>query len=213
MSVKKGIEDFIKLLEKEEILLEENDSFKNDKNSIYNEFSLQHELGIFLRKNNNGYKIEFERNISYFLWKESEKIKEFKNVKKEIDISIYNNLWNPKYAIELKFPKNWQYPDQMYSFCKDIAFLEKLIFEANFDKGYFIAIVGKDNHLFYEKWNETNWIYEYFRKWDKNKEIERKILKPTWKWKNIDYIKIVWKYKIKWKDLKWTNFKYIFLEI
>ncbi len=32
--------------------------------AIYNEFSLQHELGIFLRNNTNGYQILFERNIS-----------------------------------------------------------------------------------------------------------------------------------------------------
>ena len=33
---------------------------------IYNEFSLQHELGIFLREKLTGYKIEFERNTKFF---------------------------------------------------------------------------------------------------------------------------------------------------
>lgn len=34
--------------------------------NIYNEFSLQHELGIFLRTKISGCKVEFERNVSYF---------------------------------------------------------------------------------------------------------------------------------------------------
>jgi len=33
---------------------------------IYNEFSLQHELGIFLRTEWPDHKLQFERNISYF---------------------------------------------------------------------------------------------------------------------------------------------------
>ena len=42
---------------------------------VYNEFSLQHELGIYLRdqlkknpeyQNYNGYKVQFERNTKYF---------------------------------------------------------------------------------------------------------------------------------------------------
>ena len=33
---------------------------------LYNEFSFQHELGIFLRRELEGYTIQFERNVSYF---------------------------------------------------------------------------------------------------------------------------------------------------
>lgn len=33
---------------------------------IYNEFSLQHELGIFLRASLPGCKVQFERNVSHF---------------------------------------------------------------------------------------------------------------------------------------------------
>lgn len=33
---------------------------------IYNEFSLQHELGIFLRMELPGRKVQFERNVSHF---------------------------------------------------------------------------------------------------------------------------------------------------
>ena len=36
---------------------------------VYNEFSLQHELGIFLRAKLTGYKVQFERNTKYFgIW-------------------------------------------------------------------------------------------------------------------------------------------------
>lgn len=31
---------------------------------LYNEFSLQHELGIFLREALTPYKVQFERNVS-----------------------------------------------------------------------------------------------------------------------------------------------------
>lgn len=33
---------------------------------IYNEFSLQHELGLFLRTRLPGYKVQFERNTKFF---------------------------------------------------------------------------------------------------------------------------------------------------
>ena len=79
---------------------------------IYNEFSLQHELGIFLRNSLPEYKVQFERNISFFGISGT--------IKKEIDIVIYND--NEKHAIELKYPVNGQYPETMFSFIKDIIF-------------------------------------------------------------------------------------------
>lgn len=87
---------------------------------IYNEFSLQHELGIFLRKKLQDYRIQFERNVSYFT-------SDNKTIKREIDITIFNEDKSEKYAIELKCPLNGQYPEQMYSFVKDIKlfFLKK----------------------------------------------------------------------------------------
>ena len=86
---------------------------------IYNEFSLQHELGIFLREKLPDYRIQFERNVSYFT-------PDNKTIKKEIDIIIFNEDKSEKYAIELKCPLNGQYPEQMYSFVKDIKFMEEL---------------------------------------------------------------------------------------
>ena len=64
---------------------------------IYNEFSLQHELGIFLRGELGGYFVQFERNVSYFPINS-------KTIKKEIDISIFSEDKSERYAIELKHP-------------------------------------------------------------------------------------------------------------
>lgn len=41
-----------------------------------------------------------------------------------MDIVIYNE--SEKYAIELKYPQNGQYPEQMFSCVKDIKFMEEL---------------------------------------------------------------------------------------
>lgn len=77
---------------------------------VYNEFSLQHELGVFLRSTFPLDKVQFERNVSYFGISNT--------VKKEIDISIV--CGKDRYAVELKYPTNGQYPEQLYSFLKDI---------------------------------------------------------------------------------------------
>jgi len=48
---------------------------------VYNEFSLQHELGLYLRSAIQDAKVQFERNVSFFF----DSISSFR--KKEIDIS------------------------------------------------------------------------------------------------------------------------------
>lgn len=122
---------------------------QNNEVDIYNEFSLQHELGIYLRNVLPDYKIEFERNIGFF--------KLTNTVKKEIDIVIYND--HKKYAIELKFPRNGQYPEQMYSFVKDIRFMEELK-QKGFDNTYCLTFVDDKN--FYSG-KKTDGIYSFFR--------------------------------------------------
>lgn len=51
---------------------------------VYNEFSLQHELGIFLRTKLTGYKVQFERNTKFFGISGT--------VKHEIDILVRNRM-------------------------------------------------------------------------------------------------------------------------
>ena len=129
---------------------------------VYNEFSVQHELGIYLRNHLSDYKVQFERNIHSFDVDEA--------VKKEIDIVVYND--EEKYAIELKYPRNGQYPEQMYSFVKDICFMEEMK-AAGFDQTYCLTLV--DNHNFY-RGKKQDGIYAYFRC---GKKLCGTILKPT----------------------------------
>ena len=62
---------------------------------IYNEFSLQHELGIFLRDRLNGLKIQFERNIKDLGYSPKELFK-----KREIDIAIFKESFDRLQEIE-----------------------------------------------------------------------------------------------------------------
>ncbi|WML29353.1 hypothetical protein RCG24_15465 [Neobacillus sp. OS1-32] len=76
---------------------------------IYNEFSIQFKLAIFLRANLPiDYKIQLERNINYFgLDKEH-------FLKKEMDIVVFNPATEEKHCSEIKYPTNGQYPEQMF---------------------------------------------------------------------------------------------------
>ena len=96
------------------------DQVRSGESEIYNEFSLQHELGMFLRNLMPSHKVQIERNVSFFEYQKSNPYK------KEIDITI-SGIENgrPMCALELKYPRNGQVPKSMYSFCKDIAFLEQ----------------------------------------------------------------------------------------
>ena len=133
--------------------------------AIYNEFSLQHELGLFLRTRLVGCKIEFERNISHF------KLAKKEFVKKEIDISIISPTGEYLSAIELKYPRNGQVPESMFSFCKDIAFLEQLV-SSGFQSAYFLALA--DHRHFYS--GNDRGIYGLFRS---GAPITGTITKPT----------------------------------
>lgn len=129
---------------------------KIKEDNIYNEFSLQHELGIYLRNNYPGYIVEYERNISYFINDNDKKdIKDF--LKKEIDIVMYKydgkNITD-KYAIELKYPLNGQYPEQMKKFDIDIEFMKQVKKELKFNETYCLTIVN-DNKFYLYKENKT----------------------------------------------------------
>lgn len=150
---------------------------------IYNEFSLQHEMGLFFRALFPEYKVQFERNTKFF---------NIGNlIKKEIDIVIYND--NERYAIELKYPLNGQYPEQMYSFIKDIKFMEQLK-ESDFTNTFCVTLVRDKN--FYQGSN-VNGIYAFFRA---GKPITDIIEKPTGSVK--DTVHINGTYCANWKDFK-----------
>lgn len=155
---------------------------------IYNEFSLQHELGIFLRENLRDYKIQFERNISFFHPKLEDSF-----IKKEIDIVIYKTDFTEKYAIELKFPQNGQYPETMFSFVKDIKFMEQVKKQLGFTNTFVATLVTDKN--FYDG-GIPGEIYSFFRG-SNTKILNGNICKPTGK--KDELINIEGFYKITWK--------------
>jgi hypothetical protein len=61
-----------------------------------------------------------------------------------------------KLAIEIKFPTNGEYPAQMFSFCKDIKFLEELR-DAGFRNNLFIAFAN--DPLFWKGRAEKIFMY------------------------------------------------------
>lgn len=175
--------------------------FGDFQSDIYNEFSLQHELGIYLREKLEGYKIQFERNVSFF---DKTAAQEF--IKKEIDIVIYKPDFSEKYAIELKFPKNGQYPETMFSFIKDICFMEQVKRNLKFTYTFTVVLVTDKN--FYEG-SYPSEIYKYFRGENRN-IITNLIRKPTGK--KDEVINISGTYSIDWKTIG-LNTKYYLVKI
>jgi len=172
------------------------DRISNGEIEVYNEFSLQHELGIFLRNYFQTYKVQFERNV-FFFFNEKKKF-----TKREIDISIFSPDKNQLFcSLELKYPRNGQYPEQMFSFCKDLAFVEEMK-TSGFEETY-VLILAED-HLFYE--GNGDGIYGFFRS---GKKLNGSIKKPTGKKDSAVYIK--GNYTIIWEpvldELKYTLIK------
>lgn len=162
---------------------------------IYNEFSLQHELGIFLRnilieKYDLKYKVQFERNIADFYGKQA--VQHF--VKREMDIVIISQDKSEKYAIELKFPRNGQYPEQMYSFIKDLCFMEQ-VKQLGFNGTYCVCLV--DNKNFYYSVQPGVGIYQYFR--PPFNSIHGKIHKPTGDTCHV--MTVSGTYRVNWQQL------------
>ncbi len=120
---------------------------------VYNEFSLQHELGHYLRREWPHARVQFERPVSYFGAAKTG------FTKREIDIAVFDpTTRRPVLAMELKFPRNGQHPEQMYSFCKDIAFCEELR-RLGFERAALLVLV--DDPVFYK--GTASGIYRFFR--------------------------------------------------
>ena len=167
-----------------------------DRIEIYNEFSLQHELGIYLRNSFKNEKVQLERNVSFFGLNKAD------YAKREIDISVFKNpSSSPKIAIELKYPKNGQYPEQMFSFCKDIQFAEQLK-QAGFEEAY--VVIFAENPLFYQ--GNPSSIYGFFRG---GRNLTGIIQKPTGAGNAT--VKIKGSYTVRWRPvarlLKYTVIK------
>jgi len=172
-------------------------SMTSGQTEIYNEFSLQHELGIFLRNHLSAYKVQFERNVSFFF------TKNYSFTKKELDISVFSSdKKDLKWAIELKYPRNGQHPEQMFSFCKDVAFAEELK-AAGFSNG--ALVIFADDELFYRGSGEG--IYGYFRA---GKPLHGRIQKPTGK-KDAEVF-IRGNYRVNWEPVS-GSLKYAMIQV
>lgn len=109
-----------------------------------------------------------------------------------MDIVVFNPSTEEKHCIEIKYPTNGQYPEQMFSMCKDIKFLEELV-DAGFSDSYCLVVVN--DPLFYSNKGEEG-IYRLFRK---EKRLKGTIQKPTGK-KDIRY-HLNHEYKIEWNNI------------
>ena len=162
---------------------------------IYNEFSLQHEFGTFVRSKMTGVKVQYERNVKYFFGKGN-------FVKQEIDLAIFHDKNDLHTAIEFKYPRNGQVPMQMFSFCKDIAFLEQLKM-AGFKNAYFVAYT-EDPHFYSGK---ADGIYAYFRN---KKNLTGTIQQPVGN--DHDSVTLMGNYTITWRTVI-GNLRYAMVEI
>lgn len=163
-----------------------------DYDYIYNEFSLQFELGIYLRNKYPDCKVYFERNVKHL---EITK----KLIKTECDLVIVDKEGN-KYSIELKHPRNGAFPKRMGQCIEDIMFAEQLK-NKGFVETYAIALVDTDlNKGFYDG-RKKDGIYSYFR--NKNRIIGKIEDKQNKKEYSIDG-----GYEIERKDINNYNNKY-----
>lgn len=214
VDIQKSIHDFFNSRDNDFITCYNICSSTNDKVDkdykcrVYNEFSLQHELGLYLRKNfkEENVIVLFEKNVKSFTGGEK-----FKNWEKyEIDIVIIDKKTDNKYAIELKFPINGQYPEQMFQFIKDIRFMEQVKEYINFNETYCLTLVNDSS--FYSDTSEKNKkietnngkIYKYFRN-NKNETIgTQEIYDPVQHSKQKGRYKISTKgkYNVEWKQIK-----------
>ena len=135
------IETFIKDYKQEFVPLniKIDDSDDVFKYKIYNEISLQLELGRYLEDKLEGCKIFFE--IPMY----EEKSDSWH--KKEADIVIVKD--NEKYAIELKFSqhKNGRFPENMYDFIKDIKFMEEVLDIKEYTATFNLIVVNSKNYF------------------------------------------------------------------
>ena len=166
---------------------------------IYNEFSLQHEFGAWLRKHTQvaHLKFQFERPARFFGI-------DRKLTKKEIDLACFAPPLVPVMAMEFKFPRAGQVPIQMFKFCQDVAFIEELVLkERRFPFG--CALIAADDPDFYRgSRHQAGTIYSSFRDGVPIKGI---IAKSTGK--EEPPVELLGEYRLEWQGVpEMTALKY-----
>jgi hypothetical protein len=168
-----------------------------DYDDIYNEFSLQFELGIFLRLNlPAGCKVQFERNVGDLGVRGT--------IKKEADLIILDG--DDKYSIELKNPRKGAFPMRMGQFIEDVMFAEQLK-SAGFVKTFCLTLVDSGpNRAFYQGDNSAA-PYCYFR--ENHTGLLHGNLRDAQSSKSYE---ISGHYSIEWIDCDNGRYKYYLLE-
>jgi hypothetical protein len=130
--------------------------------------------------------VQFERNVGFF-FRGSPPF-----TKREIDISVFSpDKRELRFAIELKYPRNGQHPEQMFSFCKDIAFAEELR-AAGFSQT--ALMIFAEDSLFYR--GSTEGIYGFFRG---GRCLNGRVQKPTGR--KDEFVILRATYDIKWQPV------------
>lgn len=177
-------------------------SFFENKNSqlLYNEASVQFELGWYLREKFPDSKIQLERNVNYIF-------NDYVGlVKREIDILISKLPNSNHIVIEIKasIGQGHVRPVTVFEWIKDIRFLEQLSKKGI--PGFSIFIT--DNFGFQEAKRETKDLLKNFR----SKNIEGSYIKHERTANKNESITLEGKYLIEWEKLN-NDLYYFIVEI
>ena len=123
-----------------------------DAGTIYNERSLQLELGYHFRCQKFG--VEFERPF-----KAPRPAGSTNKPKTNLDLLVTGN--DKRVAIELKVPLNKRHPETLYDYCADIEFVEALVRNGQVDRGF--CLLMTNDHVFWEDSGRGSEIHNCFR--------------------------------------------------
>jgi len=137
-----------------------------DAGPIYNERSLQLELGYFFRREK--LKVQFERPFHIGRPKGSTK-----QPKTYLDLFVAGQTANM--AVELKVPLNQRHPETLYDYCADLEFVESLMRNGACEFGACLLVT--DDPTFWRDSGRGSEIHNFFRR--KGEVLTGVISKPT----------------------------------
>lgn len=125
---------------------------QSDAEKIYNERSLQLEIGFYLRS--HGITVEFERPFLV-----ERPAASSKRPKSYLDILAVKD--GVRTAIELKVPMNGRHPETLYDFCADLEFTEALARERVVEEAFCILLTN--DAAFWKDSGRGSAIHDAFR--------------------------------------------------
>ena len=150
--------------------MEEIESFLNapppEAGPVYNERSLQLEIGCYLRR--KGYQVQFERTF-----KAERPSGSSKTPKTNLDLFIASQ--GEVAGIELKVPLNKRHPETLFDYCADLEFVEALMRAGQVQFG--LCLMVTNDRVFWEDSGRGSTIHNFFRR--EGEVLSGKILKPT----------------------------------